>query len=76
MKTFNKNIIKNINKAKSRFISIFLIILLGSSIFAGLQSTPLIMEKSMNDYLNDNNYWDLSVVGTYGFKQSDIESLA
>ncbi len=75
MKTFNKNIIKNISKAKSRFISIFLIIFLGSSIFAGLQSTPMIMEKSMNDYLNDNNYWDLSVVGTYGFKQGEVESL-
>lgn len=75
MRTFNKNIIKNINKAKSRFISIFLIMLLGSSIFAGLQSTPLIMEKSMNDYLNVNNYWDFSVVGTYGFKQSDIDPL-
>lgn len=75
MKTFNKNIIKNITKAKSRFISIFLIIFLGSSIFAGLQATPLIMERSMNEYLSENNYSDLSIVGTYGFNQNDLDDL-
>ncbi len=72
MKNFNKNILRNIKKDKSRFISIFLIILLGSSIFAGLQSTPIIMKKSMNDYLAEHNYWDISVVGTYGFEQEDL----
>ena len=46
-----KNQIRIIKKTKARFLSIFCIVFLGASFFAGLRQSPLIMKESMHNYL-------------------------
>lgn len=75
MKAYWKNLRTSILKTKSRFLSIFLIVFLGASVFAGLRSTPLTMSLSMNEYLNRFNCSDLTYISTLGFTTDDINEL-
>ena len=62
-----KNQIRIIKKTKARFLSIFCIVFLGASFFAGLRQSPLIMKESMHDYLQTYKWNDLNYIATYGF---------
>ena len=67
-----KNQIRIIKKTKARFLSIFCIVFLGASFFAGLRQSPLIMKESMHDYLQTYKWNDLNYIATYGFDESII----
>lgn len=74
-RAYIKNQIKTIFKTKARFLSIFFIVFLGTAFFAGLRHTPIIMEETMNDYLQEHKFNDLNYIGTLGFNQEDIDSI-
>jgi len=62
-----------IKKTKSRFLSVFLIIFIGTAFFSGLRVTPYAMRNSANQYLHDYNFVDISAMTTYGITQEDIK---
>ena len=64
-----------LSKTKSRFISIFVITLIGSAFFAGLRISPGIMNVSTDQYLDNQNYADLTLIPTYGVTDEDIKEI-
>ena len=70
-----KNQIRIIKKTKARFLSIFCIVFLGASFFAGLRQSPLIMKESMHDYLQTYKWNDLNYIATYGFDEYIIQKV-
>lgn len=74
-KTYFKNLIRMIFKTKARFLSIFLIVFLGASFFAGLRQTPDIMQASMDNYIQEYNFNDIEAIGTLGYNQEDINKI-
>ncbi|MDD8048668.1 MAG: hypothetical protein PHH04_03585 [Thomasclavelia sp.] len=74
-KAYVKNQIRNIFKTKARFFSIFIIVCLGAGCFAGLRSSPSIMRKSADSYLNEYGYNDIQYIGTLAFNDSNIKDI-
>lgn len=74
-KAYVKNQIRTIFNTKARFLSIFCIVFLGAAFFAGLRHTPLIMEQSINNYLEEYHFNDLNYVATLGFTEEDLQLL-
>ena len=74
-KSQQKNKIIIIKKTTARFLSIFCIVFLGASFFAGLRQSPLIMKESMHDYLQTYKWNDLNYIATYGFDEPIIQKV-
>ncbi len=74
-KAFNKNLLREIKKSKSRFFSIFIIVAIGVAFFAGVRATSPDMLITGNKYLKDNNFADLSILSYRGFSDKDIENI-
>ena len=56
-----KNSFRKIWKSKGRFLSLILIVILGTSFFAGVRETASDMIKTLDNYYDaifDNNYFD------------------
>ena len=73
--TFIKLLVRMISKTKSRFISIFVITLVGSAFFTGLRISPTVMNNTTDAYLDKQNYADLTLIPTYGVTDEDIKEL-
>lgn len=76
MKAIGKNTIREISKTKSRFLSIFLICMLGVGFFSGVRATQNTMKISADDYYDKLNLFDLRVLSTFGLTENDEEALA
>lgn len=74
-KAYFKNLMRMISATKARFLSIFCIIFLGASFFAGLRQAPLIMKESMNAYYQQYHWGDLNYIGTLGFDEETIDAV-
>ena len=74
-RTYRKNILRTFTSARSRFVAIFSIVALGVGFLAGLNATPLDMKESMEQYLDDGNFYDLRVVSSMGLTDDDVEAL-
>ena len=74
-KSLMKDTRREIWRTKSRFFSIFAIILLGVSFFAGLKSTCPDMKLTAEEYYEDSHLMDYRLVSTYGFDEDDIAAL-
>ena len=74
-KTFWKDIRKSIISSKARFLSIMLLMALGSFALVGLKVATPNMQTSANDYLEKYNTMDLSVIASYGLSQDDQKEL-
>ena len=66
---------RGLKKTKSRFLSIFFIVFLGASFFAGLRNAPITMNHSMNNYLREHHFADLTLISSFGFTNADIEKV-
>ena len=60
---------------RSRFISIIVIIFLGVSFFIGMTNNSVVLRSAMNNYLEENNYWDIKVYSYLGLTKDDIEQI-
>lgn len=74
-RTYRKNILRTFTSARSRFVAIFSIVALGVGFLAGLNATPIDMKESMEQYLDDGNFYDLRVVSSMGLTDDDVEAL-
>ncbi len=75
MKSLRKNIFREILKTKSRFISILAIIGLSVGFFSGLKSACPSMIKTADQYFEDQNFMDISLISTVGFGDDDIKNI-
>lgn len=72
---YYKNLQRTIFKSKARFFSIFSIVFLGAAFFAGLRNTPGTMIASIDQYLDDYHFADLTYIVSLGLSQDDIDSI-
>lgn len=61
---------------KSRFLSILLIICIGTAFFAGLRITPLVMNTSTTNYLKNQNSVDITYISSYGITDKEMDKIA
>lgn len=70
-----KDILVEIWKTRSRFLSIFTIIAIGAGFFAGVKSTCPDMKSSMQRYYADTRLMDAHLKSTMGFTDDDVAAL-
>ncbi len=70
-----KNIIRTIKGSFGRYIAILLIILLGVGFFCGLRLTQPVMAKVQADYIERLSFYDVRLLSTYGFDDTDVENI-
>lgn len=75
MRLLFKNSIKKIFKSFGRFISISIIVLIGTSVFVGLKEATPSMLYTADHYYDTQNLMDLKITSNYGMTDEDIEAL-
>ena len=73
MKAINKDILREISKTKSKFISIMIIMFLGVFIFVGLKETSPAMVNTYNKYIEHHKMYDLRVSHNFGINEEDMK---
>ena len=73
---FNKDTLRLIRKSSNRFISLLMIVLIGTAFMMGLLSSRPIMEKSVDAYADEYALHDLQFYSSYGFCDEDVEAIA
>ena len=75
MKALHKNIIREIQKNRSRFFSIMAIIALSTGFFGGVKSASPTMLNTCSQYISGSDLMDLRLISSVGFDDEDIKSL-
>lgn len=70
-----KTTVREIRGSLGRYIAIFAIVMLGVGLFAGLKATTPAMIETENQYLSEQNFFDLRLLSSIGFEDTDIEKL-
>ena len=73
MKAINRDILREISKTKSKFISIMIIMFLGVFIFVGLKETSPAMVNTYNKYIEHHKMYDLRVSHNFGINEEDMK---
>lgn len=71
-----KDIFVEIKRSRNRYLSLFLLTMLGVAFFSGVRATGPDMRLSADQYYDDSNLMDIRVVGTYGLTQEDVDAIA
>jgi putative ABC transport system permease protein len=72
-KSFFKNLLRDIKKTLSRFLSIVVIIAVGVSFYAGIRASSPDMKISGDYYFTNTNLMDFKLISTLGITADDIE---
>jgi putative ABC transport system permease protein len=72
--SFVKNLLRDIRKTLSRFLSIVAIIAVGVSFYAGVRATSPDMKISGDSYFSKTNLMDFKLISTLGITAEDIEA--
>lgn len=75
-KTFFKNVIRDIKKTFSRFLSIVIIIAVGVSFYAGVRASSPDMKTSGDAYFSKNSLMDFKLISTLGLTKDDLAEAA
>lgn len=70
-----KDTFREIKNTKKRFLSILLMAFLGVGFFAGIKATSPDMQKTIDNYYDESNLYDIEIMSTLGLTDEDIESL-
>ena len=70
-----KNTLRKIKHSFGRFITLILIIAIGSAFFAGVRETSSDMIKTMDEYYDATNLMDFRIISTIGLTNDDLEAL-
>ena len=70
-----KNLARTIKNSFGRYLAIALIIALGAALFMGLLATKMDMVATGQNFLDGQNMFDLRLVSTYGWTESDVEQI-
>ena len=71
-----KNLRRSIQRSLTRYIAIVAIIALGAGLFVGLLSTKTDMMVTAQNYMDDQNMFDLRLLNTYGWSDKELEKIA
>ena len=74
-KTLNKTIFKSFIESKGRFLSIMLLMMLGSMTLVALKVTGPDIDKTANKYYEDYNLSDINVISDYGITKNDAKEI-
>lgn len=72
---YTKDIFREIRKSLSRFLSIFLIVALGTGFFAGIKSTMPDMKESAADFFEENHLMDIKLMSSVGIQYEDLQAI-
>ena len=72
---FHKDSLRLIKKTIKRFLTIFLMVMIGVSFMVGLLASKPIMHKSVDIYYDEYNFMDVQLYSSYGFNDDDINVL-
>ncbi|MDO5569730.1 MAG: FtsX-like permease family protein [bacterium] len=75
MKYFLKETINKITSSFGRFITLTLIVALGTGFFYSLKQTTPSIITSLNEYYKDNNLMEIKITSTLGLTNKDIEAI-
>ena len=75
MKKLLKETIVCMVKTSKRFLSILIIVLLGVGFFAGIRAVAPDMENTLDDYYEENNFYDIYITSDYGVTDKVINRL-
>lgn len=75
-KTFFVNLLRDIKKTLSRFLSIVIIIAFGVAFYAGVRATSPDMKKSGDLYFRKNRLMDFKLISTLGLTEDDISEVS
>ena len=67
-----KDTFREIKKTKGRFFSIFAIVMIGVSFFAGIMSSGPTMRKSADHYFDEYNLMDYRILFSLPLKQAPM----
>lgn len=70
-----KDTLREVWHTKSRFISIALIVALGTGFFCGIKMTCPNMKDSADEYYQEQKLSDFHIMGNYGLSENDITAL-
>ncbi|MBW4828253.1 MAG: FtsX-like permease family protein [Clostridiaceae bacterium] len=68
-----KDTFREIKKTKSKFFSIFAIVVLGVAFFAGIKATSPDMKITADEYFDKYRLMDMRLVSTVGFTDEDVD---
>lgn len=74
-KPMKKEFRREVKSSFARFLSILLIVTLGTAFFSGIKSAAPAMRKSADAMYDIENFMDICVAGTLGVTDSDIKEL-
>ncbi|WP_139903070.1 ABC transporter permease [Clostridium thermarum] len=74
-KTFLKNLLRDIKKTLSRFLSIVIIIAVGVAFYAGVRATSPDMKISGDAYFSKTNLMDFRIISTLGLTEGDLAEI-
>jgi len=75
LKAMFKDFLRELKRSSGRFISIMLIVFLGSGFFVGVKATAPSMKKTSGEYFSKNNLMDISLLSTFGIGDDDISEI-
>ena len=67
---------RSIRMSLGRYIAIVAIIALGAAIFVGLRTTKSDMIATGQQYMDEQNMFDLRLLNTYGWSKEDVEAIS
>ncbi len=70
-KIYWKDILRSFTSSKGRFLSILILMMLGSLALVGLKVAPPNMRRTATDYLKEQRTMDLAVMADYGLDAED-----
>ena len=74
-KIYWKDILRSFTSSKGRFLSILILMMLGSLALVGLKVAPPNMRRTATDYLKERRTMDLAVMADYGLDAEDQKEL-
>ncbi len=69
------NTFRTIKKSFTRFLSLFIMSMLGVFVFSGLLATSPDMIKTLDNYFDKNDVYDIKIISTFGLTDKDIAYL-
>ena len=70
-----KNTLKKIRKSFGRYLSLFIIVMIGVGFFAGIQTTAPDMISVADNYYKDYGLTDFKIVGSMGLTDGDVNAV-
>lgn len=70
-----KSTLREIKSSLGRFLAILAIIALGVGFFGGLKVTKPSMIRTLDEYLNEQKFYDYRLLSSIGFEDEDIDRL-